>query len=56
VPSPAPLRNEIGRVFPDRPFAIEFWDGTQLPSTNGGGPTFKLQSRKAIGHALRAPG
>jgi len=54
--SPAPLRSEIERVFPDRPFAIEFWDGSTLPPTNGGGPTFRLQSRKAIGHALRAPG
>src|SRR3954471_10508084 len=56
MPSPAPLRSEIERVFPDRPFAIEFWDGSTLPPTNGGGPTFRLQSRKAIGHALRAPG
>jgi cyclopropane-fatty-acyl-phospholipid synthase len=57
MPSSAPLRSEIERVFPDRPFSIEFWDGSNLASTNGGGgPTFKLQSRKAIGHALRAPG
>jgi cyclopropane-fatty-acyl-phospholipid synthase len=56
MPSAAPLRAEIERVFPDRPFAIEFWDGSKLPPTNGGGPTFRLASRKAIGHALRAPG
>jgi cyclopropane-fatty-acyl-phospholipid synthase len=56
MPSPAPLRSEIERVFPDRPFAIEFWDGSSLPPTNGGGPTFRLESRKALGHALRAPG
>jgi cyclopropane-fatty-acyl-phospholipid synthase len=54
--STAPLRSEIERVFPDRPFAIEFWDGSTLPPTNGGGPTFRLRSRKAVGHALRAPG
>ena len=54
--SAAPLRSEIERVFPDRPFKIEFWDGSSLPPTNGGGPTFRLQSRKAVGHALRAPG
>jgi cyclopropane-fatty-acyl-phospholipid synthase len=53
---PAPLRTEIERVFPERPFAIEFWDGSALPPTNGGGPTFRVASRKAIGHALRAPG
>src|SRR3954454_10661040 len=56
MPSPAPLRSGIERVFPERPFAIEFWDGSALPPTNGGGPTFKLQSRKAVAHALRAPG
>ncbi|HEX6713055.1 MAG TPA: cyclopropane-fatty-acyl-phospholipid synthase family protein [Thermoleophilaceae bacterium] len=54
--SSAPLRTEIERVFPDRPFKIEFWDGSTLPPTDGGGPTFTLQSRKALGHALRAPG
>ncbi|HEX4718948.1 MAG TPA: cyclopropane-fatty-acyl-phospholipid synthase family protein [Thermoleophilaceae bacterium] len=56
MPSAAPLRDEISRIFPERPFAIEFWDGSQLPPTNGGGPTFRLQSRKAVAHALRAPG
>src|SRR3954467_10758001 len=56
MPSPAPLRSEIERVFPERPFAIEFWDGSALPPTNGGGPTFRLESRKALAHALRAPG
>ncbi|MEA2493512.1 MAG: cyclopropane-fatty-acyl-phospholipid synthase [Thermoleophilaceae bacterium] len=56
MPSAAPLRDEIARTFPDRPFAIEFWDGSALPPTNGHGPTFRVESRKAIGHALRAPG
>lgn len=56
MPSAAPLRDEIARVFPERPFRIEFWDGSELPPTNGGGPTFRLESRKAVGHALRAPG
>src|SRR3954466_3369411 len=54
--SASSLRDEIARVFPERPFAIEFWDGSSLPSTNGGGPTFRVQSRTAIAHALRAPG
>jgi cyclopropane-fatty-acyl-phospholipid synthase len=54
--SAIPLRDEIARVFPDRPFAVEFWDGSTLPPTNGGGPTFRVQSREALGHALRAPG
>src|SRR3954468_9053040 len=56
MPSAAPLRSEIERVFPERPFAIEFWDGSAVPPTNGGGPTFRLESRKALAHALRAPG
>jgi cyclopropane-fatty-acyl-phospholipid synthase len=57
MPSPAALRDEIARAFPDRPFTIEFWDGTTLPSTDdNGGPVFKVRSRRAVAHALRAPG
>jgi cyclopropane-fatty-acyl-phospholipid synthase len=54
--SPAPLRDEIARAFPDRPFTVQFWDGSELPATNGDGPVFRLRSRKAVAHALRAPG
>jgi len=50
------LRSEIERAIPERPFAVRFWDGTSLPATNGGGPTFLVRSPKAIAHALRAPG
>jgi cyclopropane-fatty-acyl-phospholipid synthase len=52
----APLRRELERAIPSRPFAIEFWDGTRLPTTDGGGPTFLVRSPKAVAHALRAPG
>ncbi|MFN2617687.1 MAG: class I SAM-dependent methyltransferase [Thermoleophilaceae bacterium] len=52
----APLRKEIGRAFPSRPFSIEFWDGTRVPTTDGGGPTFQVRSPAAVAHALRAPG
>jgi cyclopropane-fatty-acyl-phospholipid synthase len=52
----APLRHEFGLAFPDRPFDVQFWDGTRLPSTNGGGPTFRLRSPVALAHMLRAPG
>jgi cyclopropane-fatty-acyl-phospholipid synthase len=38
-----------------RPFRIELWDGSVLPST-GGGPTFFLRSPQAFGHILRSPG
>jgi cyclopropane-fatty-acyl-phospholipid synthase len=52
----APLRREIGSRLPDRPFTIEFWDGSELPSTSGDGPVFSVRSPRAIAHALRAPG
>ena len=35
---------------------MAFWDGTRLPSTNGGGPAFAVRSPDALAHALRAPG
>ncbi len=55
--STAPLRREIEARIPQRPFAVEFWDGTQLPATaEGGGPTFFVRSPRAAAHALRAPG
>ena len=54
--STAPLRREIEARLPDRPFTVEFWDGTQLPSTNGDGPTFFVRSPRAAAHVLRAPG
>jgi cyclopropane-fatty-acyl-phospholipid synthase len=52
----APLRREIEARIPERPFAVEFWDGTRLPASNGGGPTFYVRSPSAAAHALRAPG
>jgi cyclopropane-fatty-acyl-phospholipid synthase len=53
-----PLRREVARSFPQRPFALRFWDGTELPATDGGagGPTFAVRSPRALVHALRAPG
>jgi cyclopropane-fatty-acyl-phospholipid synthase len=52
----APLRRQIERLFPERPFAIEFWDGTAVPSTCAGGPTFTIRSPRALAYALHAPG
>jgi cyclopropane-fatty-acyl-phospholipid synthase len=40
---------------PDRPFALRFWDGGELPATRDG-PTLRFRSQDAIAHALRAPG
>lgn len=52
----APLRREIENRLPERPFTIEFWDGTRVPSTSGDGPTFSVRSPRAAAHVLRAPG
>jgi cyclopropane-fatty-acyl-phospholipid synthase len=53
-----PLRSQLDAALPDRPFTVRFWDGTDLPATNGNGsgPTFTVRSPKALAHALRAPG
>src|SRR4051794_5561811 len=50
------LRREIGARIPERPFSVEFWDGTRLAATNGGGPTFYVRSPPAARHGLPAPG
>jgi cyclopropane-fatty-acyl-phospholipid synthase len=52
----APLRSALAAALPERPFAIELWDGTDVPATNGSGPVFRLSSPRALGHVLRAPG
>jgi cyclopropane-fatty-acyl-phospholipid synthase len=51
-----PLRRELAATLPERPFRITFWDGSELPATNGGGPALHIRSPAALGHALRAPG
>jgi cyclopropane-fatty-acyl-phospholipid synthase len=55
--STAPLREALADALPERPFTVRFWDGAQLPSTNGvAGPTFSVRSPLAMSHLLRAPG
>jgi cyclopropane-fatty-acyl-phospholipid synthase len=54
--STEPLVKEIERAFPERPFTIELWDGAKVPSTNGGGPTFRARSEDALAYAVAAPG
>ncbi|MGB7587860.1 MAG: cyclopropane-fatty-acyl-phospholipid synthase family protein [Solirubrobacterales bacterium] len=54
--SPGRLRREIENRIPERPFTIEFWDGTRLPATGPDGPTFYVRSPRAAAHVLRAPG
>ena len=51
-----PLRRELALALPERPFAIRFWDGTSVPATTDGGPTFEIRSPEALAHVLRAPG
>ena len=50
------FRAELARAMPERPFRVEFWDGTSLPATNDGGPTLFVRGPGAIGHLMRAPG
>jgi cyclopropane-fatty-acyl-phospholipid synthase len=52
----APLCREIQQALPDRPFAIEFWDGGRVPPSNGAGPTLRFRSPRALAHVLRSPG
>jgi cyclopropane-fatty-acyl-phospholipid synthase len=51
-----PLRREIETRLPERPFTIEFWDGSKVASTSEDGPTFSVRSPKALAHVMRAPG
>src|SRR5919201_1476386 len=52
-----PFREELERSFPDRPFAVEFWDGTSVPATTGDrAPRFRVRSPKAVAQMIRAPG
>jgi cyclopropane-fatty-acyl-phospholipid synthase len=53
--STAPLREALEGALPERPFRVELWDGTAVPSTDGG-PTFSLRTPQALGHVLRSPG
>jgi cyclopropane-fatty-acyl-phospholipid synthase len=50
------LLRELDAALPDRPFRLELWDGSTLPPTNGGGPTFRARSAQAVGHVVLAPG
>lgn len=52
---PAALREELRAALPDRPFTIEFWDGSHLDATSPG-PTITVRSPRAVAHLLGAPG
>ncbi|HYP48112.1 MAG TPA: cyclopropane-fatty-acyl-phospholipid synthase family protein, partial [Thermoleophilaceae bacterium] len=51
-----PLRDQLEALLPERPFSVRFWDGSELPATNGGGPGFRVRGPQAVAHVLRAPG
>src|SRR3954447_7015607 len=52
-----PLRAALAQALPDRPFQVQFWDGSVLAASNGaGGPAFRIRSPRALAHVLRAPG
>jgi cyclopropane-fatty-acyl-phospholipid synthase len=51
-----PLRRQLARQLPSRPFAVRFWDGTLLPATDGEGAIFTVRSPTAVACALGAPG
>ncbi len=53
---PESLRRELAQALPERPFALRFWDGSELEPTVLGGPTFTIRSPAAVAHLLRAPG
>ncbi len=50
------LRRQLRQAFPQRPFAVAFWDGTSVEATEPGAPTFTFRSPQAVAHVLRAPG
>jgi len=52
----APLREALSANLPRRPFALRFWDGTELPATEPGSPTLTFTTSRALAHVLRAPG
>ena len=54
--STVPLRREIRRLFPDRPFTLRLWDGTDVPATRDASLTLTFRSPRAVAYLLRAPG
>ena len=50
------LRRELAAALPQRPFAVRFWDGTEVPATDPEAPTFSFRSPEALAHVIRAPG
>ncbi len=56
LPFSLPLRRDIARVLPERPFNLRFWDGGSVAATVSPAPTFFIERPSALAHCLRAPG
>jgi len=54
--SPGPLRRALAGAIPARPFALEFWDHSELAATEPDAPRFMIRSPQAITRMLAAPG
>ncbi|HST55994.1 MAG TPA: cyclopropane-fatty-acyl-phospholipid synthase family protein [Solirubrobacteraceae bacterium] len=52
----APLCRELHRLLPARPFHVHFWDGSAVPATESGAPTFMVRAPSALSHFIRSPG
>src|SRR5262249_57663784 len=52
----APLRGELARALPERPFEVRFWDGSSVPATELPAVTFELRSPRAVANVLGSPG
>ena len=55
IPLTLPLRREIVRALPERPFGVRFWDGGDVAATLPGSPTFEVKAPSALAHFLRCP-
>jgi len=51
-----PLCRELTRLLPERPFALEFWDGERVPATQPHAPRLCFRRASALAHAVAAPG
>ena len=49
---PVAQAGQAAARLPERPFAVEFWDGTRVAATADGGPTFFVRSPRAAAHVL----
>jgi cyclopropane-fatty-acyl-phospholipid synthase len=50
-----PLRRELARALPSRPFELRFWDGSELAATEAQSPTLYLKTPQALAHVVLAP-